>query len=104
MEMSFKSRKTRKGKGNYDVIQKKNFGTLMAVRTISVKSFNGDIYSDGINGIKMMDDEGKSVVDIDLAPDIGTWQTEIIPTGQSVVGIKSNMKFGTGLAFICRKL
>ena len=79
----------------------------MAVRTISVKSFNGDIYSDGINGIKMMDDEGNSVVvDIDLAPDIGTWQTETIPEGHSIVGIKSNMKFGygTGLAFICCRL
>ena len=49
----------------------------------------------------MMDNLGNIVVDFDLEPDVGTWNTETVPKGQYIVEAKSNLKYGNGLAFIC---
>ena len=83
------------------MIQKKNLGNLSNVRSISVKNVTGHTYSNGINAIRMMDDFGNVVVEFDLEPDVGTWNTERIPKGQYIVEAKSNLKYGNGLAFIC---
>ena len=49
----------------------------------------------GISGIRMKDKEGTVIAEVNLHQ-TGDWQTQIVPDGQEIIGLKSNTKGSAG--------
>ena len=73
-------------------------GTPDTIRSISVKYFQNSLYSHSILGLKIVDGNGKNLVDIDITPTIGEWKTQDVPDGHRIVGVKESKK---SIAFLC---
>ena len=68
------------------------------IQSISIK-YDGD----QIKGLKMTDHKGEILKGIDLAQDSGQWETQTIPKGHSLVGIRSRNCFKERFAFVCQE-
>ena len=59
--------------------------TEKRISQVSVKIFNGH----AIVGIRITDDEGKHMVNLNWSG-VGNWQKTEIPTGQEIIGLECN--------------
>ena len=70
-----------------------------SVRQICVKT-----WATSIDGLTLIDDEGKILLDIEWCSDKrrGKWITQNVPIGEEIVGIKTDTYFNR-IGFICYK-